>query len=220
FDSSVTYWNLRSFFAIFYTIYQHISEGMPHPLETQYGLTANELLDAINKRFRAKVTLEGAVAEVKAGKIIKSLEEKGLIIRSKEHDRDAYPDYTVWIEGRETGIRIECKNIRDADEAYKKDGKVIAYKVETQKTRASKGDPSSRCYSFDQFEILGVCLGKKTGNWADFLFISANKLIKHSEYRGKIATMQRVPLLDGDDFGHWHRDLAELLQTFKQKRRP
>ena len=32
---------------------------MSHPLEVEYGLTADELLDAIEKRFRAKVTLEG-----------------------------------------------------------------------------------------------------------------------------------------------------------------
>ena len=37
---------------------------MPHPLEQKYGLTAEELLDAIDKRFRLKVALEGAVAEV------------------------------------------------------------------------------------------------------------------------------------------------------------
>ena len=37
---------------------------MPHHLELKYGLTAQELLDAIDKRFRLKVALEGAVAEV------------------------------------------------------------------------------------------------------------------------------------------------------------
>ena len=36
---------------------------MPHPLEDEYGLTAQELLDAVNQRFRAKVALEGVVAE-------------------------------------------------------------------------------------------------------------------------------------------------------------
>ncbi len=37
---------------------------MPHALELKYGLTAQELLDAIDKRFRLKVALDGAVAEV------------------------------------------------------------------------------------------------------------------------------------------------------------
>ena len=42
---------------------------MEHPLERQYGLSAYELLDALDKRFRAKVTLEGAVAEVQMEKL-------------------------------------------------------------------------------------------------------------------------------------------------------
>ena len=36
---------------------------MPHALELKYGLTAQELLDAIDKRFRLKVALEGTFAE-------------------------------------------------------------------------------------------------------------------------------------------------------------
>jgi hypothetical protein len=36
---------------------------LAHPLEDYYDLTAQELLDAVNKRFRLKVALEGAVAE-------------------------------------------------------------------------------------------------------------------------------------------------------------
>ena len=41
-----------------------------HPLEKEYGLSAYELLDALSKRFRARVTLEGAVAEVQMEKKI------------------------------------------------------------------------------------------------------------------------------------------------------
>jgi len=52
---------------------------MAHPLEKEFGLTAEELLDAINRRFRAKVTLEGAVAEVHLGKHIKELHSRGII---------------------------------------------------------------------------------------------------------------------------------------------
>ena len=41
-----------------------------HALEQEYGLTKEEILDAISRRFRAQVTLEGAVAEVHLGKYI------------------------------------------------------------------------------------------------------------------------------------------------------
>jgi glutamine amidotransferase len=57
----------------------------------------------------------------------------------------------------------ECKNIRESSkeggEAYRVGGTVVGYKVETQKTRAAKGDPTSRYYDVRQFEILGVCVG-------------------------------------------------------------
>src|SRR5262245_14999263 len=116
---------------------------MPHPLEEQYGLTAEELLEALNRRFRAKVTLDGGVAEVQLGKHIEAAAAAGVIVRSQEHDVDGQPDYTIWLPGREAApLRVECKNVRDSTEAYRVRGEVVAYKVETQKTRASIGDAS------------------------------------------------------------------------------
>lgn len=144
---------------------------MPHPLETEYGLTAEEMLDAINRRFRAKVTLEGAVAEVHLAKIVRSAEERGILERFEEHNIDGHPDFSLWLPGREQPLLLECKNIRNSNEAYRVRGEIVAFKVETQKTRTSAGDPSSRSYGVSQFEILAVCLGKKTRNWTDFLFV-------------------------------------------------
>jgi len=74
-----------------------MTDERKHALELEYGLTKDELLDAINLRFRAKVTLEGAVAEVHLGKHIKRLLDAGLIARYEEHDKDAYPDYSIWL---------------------------------------------------------------------------------------------------------------------------
>jgi hypothetical protein len=153
---------------------------MIHPLEQEFELSAAELLEAINRRFRAKVTLEGAVAEVHLGKHIKKLHEQKIITRFEEHDMDGYPDYTIWLpKTPEKAYRIECKNVRDTEEAYRKKGQIVAFKVETQKTRASKVDPASRYYSFDQFEILAVCLGKKTHNWRQFVYVETKNLASH-----------------------------------------
>jgi hypothetical protein len=80
---------------------------MAHPLEIQYGLTASELLDALNKRFRAKVTLEGAVAEVHLEKKIKALQSRGAISRYEEHDLDGYPDFTIWVPRIEIPFRLD-----------------------------------------------------------------------------------------------------------------
>jgi hypothetical protein len=184
---------------------------MSHPLEAQYGLSAYELLEALNKRFRARVTLEGAVAEEQMEKKIRAL--VGTVIERYEvYDIDGHPDFGIWLPGSERRLLAECKNVRDKEEAYREAGEVVAYKVETQKTRASKGDPTSRLYGREQFDILGVCLGKKTGNWSDFLFARAVDLARHETHGGKLAVMQRVPLPGSRNLAPWYNDFGELLR--------
>jgi hypothetical protein len=188
-----------------------------HALETKYGLTSAELLDAVNSRFRLKVALEGAVAEYQMAKHIEPL-VGSVVDRYEAHDLDAYPDFSIWLPGRDKALLAECKNVRESGkaggEAYRLGGKVVAYKVETQKTRAAKGDPSSRYYGFEQYHILGVCLGKKTGDWSDFLFVRTIDLERHSEHSQKLAVMQRVPLLDAEDLTPWYANLGDLLRHF------
>ena len=184
---------------------------MEHSLAKQYGLTAHELLDAVNKRFRLKVALEGAVAEVQMEKRISPL-VGGIVERYEAHDLDGHPDFSIWLPRRKKPLLAECKNVRDHEEAYREGGKIVAYKVETQKTRASQGDPVSRYYGVGQFDILGVCLGKKTGNWTDFMFVRVVDLLCHAKHEGKLAVMQRVPLPDAESLAPWYNDLGELLR--------
>jgi hypothetical protein len=188
-----------------------------HRLETAYGLTATELLDAVANRFRLRAAIEGAVAEVQMERKIAAL--VGTVIeRYESHDLDGHPDFSIWLPGRSTPLYAECKNIRESSkkrgEAYRVGGKIVAYKVETQKTRAAKGDPSSRYYGFEQFHILGVCLGKKTGNWADLVFARAVDLLRHAAHDHKLAVFQRVSLPGGEEMGPWYDDLGKLLRTF------
>jgi hypothetical protein len=191
---------------------------MAHALETKYGLSAAELLDAIGSRFRLKAAVEGAVAEVQMERKIVGL--LGTVIeRYEAHDLDGVADFSIWLPGRKTPLRAECKNIRESSklggEAYREKGVVTAYKVETQKTRAGRGDPTSRYYGFEQFDILGVCLGKKTGCWTDMVFVRTSNLRPHVLYPKKLAVMQRVPLPSTTELGPWFTDLAKLLSTMR-----
>jgi hypothetical protein len=198
--------------------HQREGQGMAHPLETAYGLSANEILDAVAKRFRLRAALEGAVAEVHMERHIQAL-LGSLIDRYVPHDLDSQPDFSLWLPGIEKPLRAECKNIRESrrkgGEAYRQGGKVVAYKVETQKTRASKGDPASRFYGVDQFDILGVCLGKKTGDWSDIVYAKVADLKRHSQYLNKLAVFQRVPLPDAEELFPWYDDLGKLLNTYQ-----
>jgi len=192
-----------------------LAEDRPkHGLEIAYQLTATELLDAMARRFRARVALEGAVAEVHLAKQIAELHQRGVVVEYKEHDLDNYPDFTVVI-GSGTAVRIEVKNIRN--EPYTRGGSVIAYKVETQKTRVSQDDRTSRFYGVDQFDILAVCLGKLGRDWRQFLFIRASDLARHEQYPHKLAVMQRVPIVGevSRSASPWHTSLDELLTNWE-----
>lgn len=183
-----------------------------HTLETTYGLSAAELLDAVARRSRLRAALEGAVAEVQMERRI--IEQVGNgIVRYESHDLDGHPDFSIWIPGRVDPLLAECKNVRNHNEAYRVAGQIVAYKTETQKTRASKADATSRFYDANQFEILGVCLGKKTGDWRDMLFVKTKDLDRHPAHPHKLAVFQRVPLPDAESLLPWYRDLGELLRT-------
>ena len=181
-----------------------------HPLVTKYGLSSSELLDAIGSRFRLRVAVEGAVAEFHMEKHIRATG-----MRYESHDLDGHADFSIWLPGRTSPLLAECKNIRESGrvggEAYRERGKIVAYKVETQKTRAATGDPTSRFYGIDQYHILGVCLGKKTGKWSDFLFARTIDLACHVSHPHKLAVFQRVPLPDASSLKPWYADLPDLL---------
>ena len=111
---------------------------MPHNLELKYGLTAQELLDAIDKRFRLKVALEGAVAEVHFERKLRIASREGWLAGYESHDVDGMHDFTVTTLSGAT-MRVEVKTIRNGPKPQ----------VELQKTRAAKDDPSSRYYGRD-----------------------------------------------------------------------
>ena len=61
-----------------------------------------------------------------------------IVARYEAHDLDGQPDFSIWLPGIDKPLRAECKNIRESSkaggEAYREGGKIVAYKVETQKT--------------------------------------------------------------------------------------
>jgi hypothetical protein len=175
---------------------------MPHALEIQYGLTAQELLGAIERRFRLKVALEGAVAEVHFERKIKTATQEGWLADFQNHDADGMHDLTIQTL-RGNNLRVEVKTIRNGTKP----------KVELQKTRAAKGDPSSRYYDADRFDVVAVCLGRHTGDWTQFAYCLANELPRHKEYSAKLAVMHNVPLLGQTAAPRWFTRLQDLMDA-------
>jgi hypothetical protein len=175
---------------------------MPHALEIKYGLTAQELLDAIDRRFRLKVALEGAVAEVHFERKLRIASREGWLTSYEGHDVDGMHDFTVVTISGVT-IRVEVKTIRNGAKPQ----------VELQKTRAAKGDPSSRYYERDHFDVVAVCVGRFTGDWSQFRYVQVRELPSHRSHPNKLQVMH--PISEGEDTRpRWFSRFQDLIDAF------
>lgn len=153
-----------------------------HALETQFGLTSKEILDIIEERPRLGVAVRGGVAE---RHLHKALEDDRFVSNIELGNAEGPPDLIVDISGVTRRISIECKNASPKTYA---DG---TPKVETQKTRASKGDPKSRLYAPSQFDLLAACMFGPTGRW-EFRYKRSDRLVRDSQFEDRIAPIQKV----------------------------
>jgi hypothetical protein len=159
---------------------------MVHKLEKIFNAPYKDILEAILHGFRAQVDVKGKLAEFYLFKVLKKLNEDGVIQELSWNDKDGEPDFYFTYKGKK--FRLECKNLRN--EVFKKP---YSYKVEIQKTRNSKDGTNTRSYPVDHFDILAVCLFNQTGKW-DHLFISADKLERVPNNPRLLKIMQRVPV--------------------------
>jgi hypothetical protein len=165
-----------------------------HALERQFELPSEDILDLIRERPRLGVAVRGGVAERHLELALEADPE----VRSVELDEsDGPPDVVATLlDGSE--VTVECKNASPNTYA---DG---TPKVETQKTRASKGDPTSRLYDPAQFDVLAVCMYGPTGRW-EFRYKRSVLLARHESYPDRLKPIQKI-----DD--SWATSLAEAVE--------
>ncbi len=154
--------------------------GTLHKLEEQFDLTSREILELITHRRRLEVAVRGGVAEHHLEAHLRASPEVQMV---RQIDEDGKPDFEVTLRSGRL-ITIECKNVSPVRRA----GEI---KVEVQKTRSSKGDPSSRFYRRDQFDLVAACLWPISGRW-EFRFKATRDLAPHPEFRGRLASIQIV----------------------------
>ena len=168
------------------------SPGSMHPLETQFDLSAKEILDVIWGAFRLEAAVRGGVAELH---LKRQLELTAGLSDVTTLDQDGQPDFTVRFRGRMH--TIECKNtLRRPTPA--------GPRVDFQKTRASKSDPCSRNYARDGFDILAACLHHITQQW-EFRFCRTAILKDHPKCPDRLSPSVVVA---GPD---WSSDVREAL---------
>ncbi|MEW1642174.1 hypothetical protein [Streptomyces sp. NPDC091219] len=165
-----------------------------HDLEEAFAMSSNHILDLLSSANRLKVAVRGRVAEWHLEQQLRST--KGLA-SIEPLDLDGQPDFEV-LTTSGVKLRIECKNCSPKLTANGN------YRVEVQKTRVSKSDPTSRYYDVSHFQVVAACLFPVTGKW-EFRFKRSESLRRHASHDHKIAAMQVV-----DD--SWSPDLLSVLE--------
>lgn len=152
-----------------------------HVLEEQFALTSEQILDIIGGRNRLSVAVRGGVAEYH---LEQQLAGAPGIASVKRLDVDAMHDFDITLDNG-TLLRVECKNASPKTSA---DGR---FKVEVQKTRASKGDPASRFYPVDGFDVVAACLYPPTGAW-NFRFGLTADMARHKSFPNRLTPIQPI----------------------------
>lgn len=119
------------------------------------------------------------------------------------HDVDGMHDFTIaTLAG--TDIRVEVKTVRNGERQQ----------VELQKTRAAKGDPSSRYYNRDHFDLVAVCMGRATGDWSEFLYALVEVLPSHRLHPDKLQVMHLLSREPGHAV-RWFEKLKEAIDAYE-----
>jgi hypothetical protein len=177
--------------------YETIAPGRPlHPLETELGLSASEILDLIDGAFRLKVAVRGNAAE---RHLFDHIADVPGVTDVAAIDEDGRPDLDVQFRGRRKRALVECKTV----------GRKLVRehpKVDFQKTRATQGEPCNRYYRGSQFDILAACLHPITEEW-DFQFCATRQMDPHPKCPDRLDHKVYV---EGD---RWDDPLSELLDS-------
>ena len=184
------------------------SKSGTHPLEREFHLEADEILDAINARPRCKMSVKGAVAEQHLHKHLAGLVQTGDIDEFRPLFADHEPDFVVIVGGNK--YLLECKNVEQPRwtpehllQGRRPAGKVEPIRIDFKKTRNQKtaaGDGSTspkskgaagRFYDPDKFSVLAACLANRTGDW-EFRFIGTQYLARHKDHTDRLSDKVEV----------------------------
>jgi hypothetical protein len=139
-------------------------------------MPSSALLDLIDETLRLKMAVRGWVAEAH---LQAELQKLPAVTECRRINEEGKPDITLRWKGS-APILIECKNV-----LRKKNAAGLA-KVDFQRTRASKGDPCSRYYRPNDFQVLAACLHPVIEKW-EFSFARTSELPQHDRCPGRIS---------------------------------
>ncbi len=175
-----------------------------HELESQFGLSARDILDVIRQHNRCLISVRGAIAEEHLRRILERLQQRKVIETFAQIDRDGYPDFEVRYSGQT--FLIECKNVEKA----KRRSPSERITVDFQRTRNQRLGLERRFYKPDEFHVLAACLWNRTGRWS-FVYAPTGRLPRHPRYGDRLYNRVVVPLADDHLDAPWSESLTDVL---------
>jgi hypothetical protein len=161
-----------------------------HPLAAEFELEPDQILELIANARRLKMAVRGWVAEEK---LRDSLSLTAGVTHCERLDEEGGPDLRIrWKDG--PPLTVECKNV------LRKANAEGLPRIDFQRTRAAKGDPCSRYYALNDFDILAGCLHAVTERW-EFQFVRPILLARHKTCVGKLASNVIIDKLWTPDAG-------------------
>ncbi len=165
-----------------------VAQAVPNPdklhqLSEELQLTHSEILDLIESAPRLKMAVRGWVAEVHLERELQHA--MAGIAECYRVEEEGRPDIEVRFPGAPRPIYIECKNVLRKTMA---DG---TPRLDFQRTRASKGDPCSRYYRPEDFDVVAACLHPITEDWS-FQYVVTSQLDAHKNCVGRLNNNVRI----------------------------
>jgi hypothetical protein len=153
-------------------------EAALHPLLREFELGAEQVLELIASARRLKMAVRGWVAEEH---LRETLAQVDGVRHCERLDEEGGPDLLIHYRGA-LPLTVECKNVLRVLNKTRN-----LPRIDFQRTRAAKGDPCSRYYAPDDFNIVAGCLHAVTERW-EFRYAIPRLLDPHQRCPGKLAS--------------------------------
>lgn len=209
-------------------VFNYLRQWLPlHPLEQQWGTTAEAILTAIARS--SDLTLRGI-----RGILAEATFEEAVLPPRESSGWKAIPmvgdqTYDFLLEKAGARVRIQVKLQRreaGVPKEYSAHARALLncppgpiHVVEVQKTRSGeKNGEKTRPYRFGDFDILAVNLHPSTGDWKRFVYTVGNWLLPRPRQQGLIEVFQPVRNCPDE---YWTDDLGRCIDSFlagEQKR--
>jgi hypothetical protein len=167
-----------------------------HQLAHEFEMNEQEVLDLIARARRLKMAVRGWVAEEH---LVRCLRRVPGITECDHLDEEGGPDIRLRYE-HSRPITVECKNV------LRQTTKEGLPRIDFQRTRASKGDPCSRYYGPEDFDVVAACLHAVTERW-EFRYAVTDELDRFAmKCPGKLSNRVHVDQ-------RWSRSVQDVLRS-------